>query len=145
MRVDFYQLSQDGPEQVVPLLARASLQADERLLVVAEEADLRSAIDAALWDAHPEAFLAHGDAGTIHAARQPILLASACTPDNGAKYCVLADGQWRDEANGFARVFLVFGDERIEETRGVWRMLDSVEGAERHFWKQDGGKWREGP
>ena len=145
MRVDFYQLSQDGPEDVVPLLARATLQAGERMLVVAQDADLRAGIDRALWAAHPEAFLAHGEAGTSHAARQPILLASDCTPDNGARYCVLADGVWRDEAAEFARVFLVFGDDRLEETRGVWRKFDAVEGAQRHFWKQEGGKWREGP
>ena len=145
MRVDFYQLSKDGPEHVVPLLARASLQAGERLLVVAEDAELRTLIDSALWDSHAEAFLAHGDAGTSHADRQPILLSNGCTADNGAKYLLLADGIWRDEADGFERTFLLFGDDQLEETRAVWRKLDEIDGAERYFWKQDGGKWREGP
>ena len=145
MRVDFYQLSQGAPEAVVPLLARASLQAGQRLLVVAEDAELRSRLSEALWDGASDAFLANGEAGGDHAPRQPILLSASCSAENGAQYLLLADGLWRDEAKGFARTLLVFGEDRLEETRGVWRMLDTLDGAERHFWKQDGGKWREGP
>ena len=74
MRVDFYQLSEGTPESVVPLLARATLQSGQRLLVVAADEGLRSRIDTALWEQQSEAFLAHGDAGKEHAERQPILL-----------------------------------------------------------------------
>lgn len=143
--MDFYQLGQGGPEQVVPLLARASLQAGERLLVVAEDAGLRGQIDDALWEAQAEAFLAHGEAGVRHADRQPILLSGSCVAENGARYIVLADGIWREDAARFARAFLVFGNGQLEATRAVWRKLDDGENFERHFWKQDGGKWREGP
>ncbi len=129
----------------MPLLARATLQANERLLVVADDAELRGRVSDALWEAQPDAFLANGEAGGEHAARQPILLSGQCAAENDASFVVLADGKWRDEAKGFARTFIVFGADRLEETRGVWRMLDDVEGAERHFWKQEGGKWREGP
>ena len=145
MRVDFYQLSEGTPESVVPLLARATLQAGERLLVVAADAALRNRIDAALWDQQPEAFLAHGHAGEEHAARQPILLSETCAADNGANFLLLADGSWREAALGFERVMLVFGSETLEATRAAWRALDGIEGAERRFWKQDGGRWREGP
>ena len=145
MRVDFYQLSQGKPEAVVPLLARATLQAGERLLVVAEDGQLRARVGEALWEAQPDAFLANGEAGTDHAALQPILLSDGCVAENGAQYILLADGKWREDAKNFARTLLVFGDERLEDTRAVWRMLDEVEGAQRHFWKQEGGKWREGP
>ena len=130
---------------MVPLLARASLQAGERLLVVAEDADLRGRIDQALWEAQPEQFLAHGEAGAEHAARQPILLSAGCAAENDADYVLIADGNWRADAAKFARVFLVFGDEHLEGARKVWRSLDEVDGAERHFWKQEDGKWREGP
>ncbi|MFN2101208.1 DNA polymerase III subunit chi [Altererythrobacter sp. MF3-039] len=145
MRVDFYQLSQSTPEAVVPLLARATLQAGERLLVVAEDEELRSALSDALWAAYPDAFLANGDGGSEAASRQPVLLSGDCEAENAAQFILFADGKWRDEAKSFARTLLVFGEDRLEDTRGVWRMLDEVEGAERHFWKQEGGKWREGP
>lgn len=138
-------MSQGSPEAVVPLLARATLQAGERLLVVAEDEQLRARLSDALWEAHPDAFLANGEAGEVHAARQPILISDCCTAENEAEFVLLADGTWRDDAKDFARTMLVFGVDRLEETRGVWRMLDDIEGAERHFWKQEGGKWREGP
>ena len=60
---------------------------------------------------------------------------------NGAKYCALADGKWRDQADGFARVFLLFGDANLTEARACWRMLDGREDVERNFWKQEAGQW----
>ncbi len=145
MRVDFYQLGRDGPESVVPLLARATMQAGQRLVVAAQDDGLRGRLDQALWEAHPESFLAHGDASDVHAARQPILLAKDGATTNKAEFLLIADGSWRDEALGFKRVFFVFDDEKLDGARACWRMLDEVENAERHFWKQEGGKWREGP
>lgn len=143
MRVDFYQLSRDPVEAVVPLLARATKQAGERMLVVSADDEALVRIDRSLWETAPEAFLAHGKAGDPHAARQPLLLSSEPVAVNSAKYLVLADGKWRDEAKVFERTFLLFGDEVIEDARKCWSMLGREGGLERHFWKQEGGKWRE--
>ncbi len=147
MRVDFYQLSRDPAELVVPLLARAAKAEGERVLVVCEDADRASRIDTALWEVAPEAFLAHGQAGQGHEARQPVLIAADIEAANDAKFVILADGKWREEACNFARAFLLFGDDRLEDARACWRLLGSdshvQKGIERHFWKQDGGKWRE--
>ena len=144
MRVDFYQLTRDPAELVLPLLARSTLGAGERLLVVSDDAAQLDRISAALWQRVPDGFLAHGHAGTVHDARQPILLASAPEPANGARYVALADGQWR-ETQGMTRAFLLFPPDRIDAARGTWRMLGQREGVERHYWRQDGGKWIEGP
>ena len=145
MRVDFYQLSRDPAELVVPLIARATAQAGERLLVVSADDAQLARIDKALWERLPDAFLAHGNAGEKHAARQPTLLAQTCTPENAARYIAFADGQWRDEADGFERAFLLFDDATLGGARACWRMLGEREAVERRFWKQEGGKWREGP
>lgn len=145
MRVDFYQLSRDPAELVVPLLARASLQAGERLLVVSGDGDVLSRIDKALWERLPDAFLAHGRADNDHAARQPILLSDQPAAANDARFLALADGLWRDEAASFDRVFFLFDNAALDGARACWRMLGEREGVERRFWKQDGGKWREGP
>ncbi|KUR76338.1 DNA polymerase III subunit chi [Novosphingobium sp. FSW06-99] len=144
MRVDFYQLTRDPAELVVPLLARSTLGAGERLLVVSDEPAQLGRISAALWQRVPDSFLAHGLAGGAHDARQPVLLGPAPDPVNGARYLALADGQWRD-VGGMTRVFLLFAPERIDDARGTWRMLGQRKGVERHYWRQDGGKWREGP
>ena len=140
MKVDFWQLSRDPVEKVVALIAARVLGEGERLLVVSSDAAQREAISRALWEGRPEAFLANGDAAEPHAARQPILLADTCAPDNGANHVIFADGQWRDPA-GFARAFLLFDDATIEAARATWRGLDPGEGDEKAFYRQDGGKW----
>jgi DNA polymerase III subunit chi len=145
MRVDFYQLSRDPVEAALPLIARATRAAGERLLIVSADAAQLERIGIALWARLPETFLAHGRAGGEHDARQPILLGELPDPANGAGFLVLADGEWRDEADSFQRVFLLFDAATIGGARGTWRMLGTRDEVERHFWKQDGGKWVEGP
>lgn len=144
MRVDFYQLSRDPAELALPLIARAALAAGERLLVVSADADQRGRIDEALWTRLPDSFLAHGQAGGAHDVRQPILLSGDIAPANGAKFLAVADGVWRESAD-FARIFFLFDDATLQGARDCWRMLGTRDGIERRFWKQDGGKWVEGP
>ncbi len=144
MRVDFYQLSRDPAEQLVAHLARNTLAAGQRLLVVHGAPARLEAISEALWAAPPHkgapSFLAHGRAGSDHDARQPILLSHELEPANGARFLALADGQWR-ESEGFDRVFLVFDGSTIEDARACWRMLGSREGVARNYWKQEGSGW----
>lgn len=140
MKVDFWQLSRDPVDKVVALIAARVLGEGERLLVVADDPAQREAIARSLWEARPDAFLANGEAGEPHAARQPILLSAACAPENGASHVIFADGQWRDPA-GFARAFLLFDEATIGAARATWRGLDPGEGSEKAFYRQDGGKW----
>ena len=145
VRVDFYQLSRDSAEVALPLIARAALNAGERLLVVsADEAQL-GRIGDMLWARLPDSFLAHGRAGSPHEARQPILLSGAPEPANGAKFMAIADGVWREGAEPFVRTFYMFDDATLQAARDSWRSLGTRDGVERKFWKQQGGKWVEGP
>ena len=145
MRTDFYHLTRDPAEAVIPRLAEQTLRAGERLLVVsAHEEQLRRVSDA-LWEHSPESFLANGIAGGQHDAHQPILLATSPESVNGAAFCVLADGTWRGEARRFARVFYLFDEAVIAAARACWRELGGDEGVERRYWKQQGRKWVEGP
>ena len=145
MRVDFYQLSRDPAEAVVPGLVVNTLKAGQRMLVISGDADQRAAVSQALWSNAPEVFLAHGEAGGAHDARQPVLLSDSAKDANGAKFVALADGTWRDGLDAFERVFLLLGPAEIDGARGCWRMLGERDGVERKFWVQDGGKWRPGP
>lgn len=145
MRIDFYQLSRDPVEQVVALLARKVIQADERLLVISGELEQHQAISDALWAQGGATFLAHGLAGGPHEARQPILLSDGCAAPNEARIAIVADGQWREEAGSFDRVLLLFGPEHTEAARGLWRELGTDEARELHIFKQgEDGAWREG-
>ena len=140
MRVDFYQLSQTPVEGALPQLAVKMLEAGARVLVVsADEAQL-ARISAALW-AHKDSFLAHGLAGGPHQERQPILLSDVLEAPNAARFLALSDGQWRDGADRFDRVFLLFDGSTIDDARATWRSLDGRDGLERHYWRQEQGRW----
>ena len=140
MRVDFYQLSQTPVEGTLPQLAAKMLDAGARVLVVSDDEAQRGRISAALWGVK-EHFLAHGDAGGAHDARHPILLAGEVNAANNATYLALADGQWRDEATEFERVFLLFDGSTIDDARATWRKLGEIDGIERNYWRQDDGRW----
>jgi DNA polymerase-3 subunit chi len=57
----------------------------------------------------------------------------------------MADGIWRDEALGFDRAFYLFPQSRTDDARNAWRALAENTDVECRYWKQDGGKWRQGP
>ena len=145
MRVDFYLLSGDPAPAAVALLASKVRQAGERLLVVADDLSLLEEISQTLWEAQPEAFLANGIAGDEHDAVQPILLSGDVDPANGASFLLIADGQWREPGEGFSRVLYLFDQDTIAGARQTWKALQDREGMERKFWKQQGGRWVEGP
>jgi len=145
MQVDFYQLSRDPVEQALPGIARRVLETGARLLVVSDDAAQLERISRGLWDAGPDTYLAHDRAEAPMPEVQPILLTSRCEAANGAGMIVLADGLWRDEALQFERVFYFFDDAAIDGARASWRRLSKADGVTPRFWKQDGGKWRQGP
>jgi DNA polymerase-3 subunit chi len=145
MRVDFYQLSRDPAEAALPLIARATLKAGERLLVVSSDDNQLLRISEALWSRLPESFLAHGASGGPDDLRQPILLSDRPDSANGARYMAIADGVWREGEQPFERVFYLFDEATLQPARDCWRMLGTRDGLERKFWKQQDGKWVEGP
>jgi DNA polymerase-3 subunit chi len=69
MRVDFYQLTRDPVEKVVPALARKTLQAGQRMLIVGADQEQRRIIAEELWKEGPAHFLANGEAAEPHASR----------------------------------------------------------------------------
>ncbi len=147
-RVDFYRLTRDPVERVLPAIATRILDAGGRLLVVAAPAMQRQAIDEALWTLQPASFLPHGAAGSPDEAIEPILIAGTLDPApvNGARLIALADGEWRDEALTFDRAFFFFDNSRIDDARATWRALAARDEVDNRFWKQDErGRWSEGP
>ena len=141
MQLDFWQYAQGPIERIVALIAERVMRAGDRLLVVDGDAERRAATSRALWDGRPEQFLANGDAADPHAARQPILLASDCTPANGATVAVLADGQWREPPADLDRVILLFGEADVVAARAVWRRFDGRDDVTRGYFAQEDGKW----
>ena len=143
MQVDFYQLRHGAVEDSLPLIADRTLKAGDRLLIVSGDEGQLARISEALWTRSPASFLAHGTAGSPDDARQPVLLSQTVDPANAARFVALADGEWR-EAEA-ARVFYFFDEGTLQGARATWRMLGTREGVDRRFWKQQDGRWVEGP
>jgi DNA polymerase-3 subunit chi len=145
MQVDFYQLTRDPAEKLLPAIAQRVLDDGGRLLIVSGEAAQLDAVSGTLWGWKADSFLAHAKAGDAEDSIQPILLSSETEAANGAKFIALADGEWRDEAVTFDRAFYLFPPSHTDNARAAWRALGEREGVERRYWKQDGGKWVQGP
>ncbi len=140
MRVDFYQLGDIPVEGVLPALAAKMREAVAKVLVVSADDAQLARISEALWSPKGT-FLAHGLAGGLDDARQPILLSNTLEAANGARFLALADGQWRSGAEAFERVFLLFGNSTIDDARATWRSLDAIENLERNYWRQEDNGW----
>jgi DNA polymerase-3 subunit chi len=145
VRVDFYHLTRDPAEKLVPMLASKSLDVGKRILLLAQDEARCVALGSALWSEEPASFLAHDFAGSQRQADQPILISDQCEAANGASYIILSDGLWRDEALAFERAFFLFTADRIDHARTIWRALTANEVVTPRYWKQDGGRWVEGP
>lgn len=140
-RVGFYLCGTQPVERVLPLIARAAKRADQRMLVVSQDPVQIEALDKALWEECADDFLAHGRADAPHAERQPLLLSSDCNATNGADLVAFADGKWRDEAEGFARALVFFGEDGRVAARDIWRRFDPREDVAREYYALEGGKW----
>lgn len=145
MQVDFYQLTRDPAEQVIPAIALKILDDGGRLLVVSADDAQLGKLSVALWSAKPESFIAHQMSGEGDDSLQPVLLANEAVASNSARMIALADGEWREQAIGFDRAFYLFPPEKTDNARTAWRALADRPDVERRYWKQDGGKWRQGP
>jgi DNA polymerase-3 subunit chi len=112
-------------------------------LIVSDDSAQLDAISSALWAAKADSFLAHNMAGEGEDTLQPILLSDNAEAANKARYVVIADGNWRPIEKDFDRIFYLFPPSHTDNARAAWRSLS--EGVERRYWKQDGGKWVQGP
>jgi DNA polymerase-3 subunit chi len=139
--VRFYLTGADPVERSIPAVVAKGKQVGASMLIVAEGGARLEALGRALWEEFPEEFLAHGRAGEAHDAKQPVLLSERCEAANGARVIALADGQWREEAEAFDRVFLFFDDRQRESVRPVWSSFNQRPEVAREYYAREGGKW----
>ena len=55
-------------------------------------------------------------------------------------HVIFADGEYR-QPDGFERAFLLFDESTKPAARQTWSALDAVDGLERSYFEQVGGKW----
>jgi DNA polymerase-3 subunit chi len=140
VQVDFYQLGGTPAEQVIASIAEKVLEAEGRLLVVAEDEAYLARLDRQLWEGGA-GFLPHGLAGGSDDSRQPILLSTSPDAPNQARNMLIADGTWREAALTYERGFYLFDGHTLEGARLAWKLLAGREGIERRYWAREGGKW----
>ena len=110
MQVDFYQLAGTPVEQVIASLAEKVLEADGRLLIVAEDEAFLARLDRMLWDQGAD------ELPPARACRRRRRRAPADPaldqPDapNQARNMLIADGNWREAALTYDRSFYLFDD-----------------------------------
>ena len=142
MQVDFYQLGDTPPEQVIASIAEKLLAQDSRLLIVASDEGLLARLDRMLWGSQGStSFLPHALAGGPDDTRQPILLSTSPDAPNRARNMLIADGEWRDAALAYDRGFYLFNGQTLDGARLAWKLLAGREGIERRYWANEGGKW----
>ncbi len=140
-QLSFYLSGERPVDQVLPIIMRGAMAKGQRVLVVASDDAELDRLGAAMWNANPSAFIANGKATGDHAERQPILLSTECNAVNGAAVIALADGKWREEAEGFERALLFFDDLQREAVRPIWRQFDDRDDIEREYYAVEAGKW----
>ena len=141
MQVDFYQLADGGPGQVIASIADKILAQDARLLIVGADEGALARLDRLLWDQGSDSFLPHGIAGGTDDARQPILLSTHPDAPNLARNVLIADGEWREAVLAYDRAFYLFDADTLEGARLAWKLLSGREGIARRYWASEGGKW----
>lgn len=144
MKVNFYHLTVQPLDRVLPRVAERVLADGGRLLIVEPREERRRALDKLLWCYAPDSFLPHGLLGAGDDQIQPVLIAPDVNAANRARNVALVDGEWRDDALDFDRAFHFFDDEQVREARLAWKTLAGRDGAERRYWKQnDAGRWEQ--
>ena len=141
MQVDFYQLGQVAPQQVIASVAVKLLEQDQRLLVVAADEALLGRLDRLLWDQGAASFLPHGLSGGPNDSRQPILLSTTTDAPNLARNMLIADGEWREAAMSYDRAFCLFDETTLDAARLAWKLLAGRDGVERRYWANEDGRW----
>ena len=144
MKVDFYHLTDQSLDRVLPQIAEKVLATGDRLLIVVADDAERGRLDRLLWTCTPDSFLPHAQLGASDDNVQPILLAPDLNAANGARNVALADGIWRPDALDFDRAFHFFDEARIVDARAAWKLLRGRDGVEPRYWKQnEAGRWEQ--
>ncbi|WP_020176123.1 DNA polymerase III subunit chi [Methyloferula stellata] len=146
----FYHLQRQSLEHVLPVLLEKSLERNWRVTVQATSEEKLDALDQWLWTYGDGSFLAHGRPRDGDAEMQPVFLTTGPENPNQAPVRFFIDGASAapllesPEANGYARVILLFDGNQEEElgfARDEWKRLKAA-GCDLSYWQQSvAGRW----
>jgi DNA polymerase-3 subunit chi len=129
--------------EVAVRLTEKAHSGGKRLLIVGDRARLEE-LDRLLWTYADHSFLPHALAGGPHDSEQPILLAEAPDPANGATLLLSLEGGIPADFSAFERVLNLFedGTPAHSRARADWKALADRDGVVRTYWQQtERGGW----
>lgn len=140
----FYHLEQARVEDALPELLTKLQQRGGRALVVSEDEQRLSSLDAHLWTFREDSFLPHGQAGGEYDAEQPVLLSTEPDNRNQASMLFCLDGADPGPVDPWERVVVMFeaSDETsLARARALWAAQKKL-GTLVSYWRQnDQGRW----
>jgi len=140
----FYHLLRAGLDETVMTTVTRAQGAGWRVMIRAPDPALLQHLDAKLWLGPEEGFLAHGLAGGVHDADQPVLLGQGHIT-NGAQGLMLLAGAEavRDEVAALQRIWVLFDGadpEAVAKARQSWTQLTGW-GLAAQYWSDETGAW----
>ena len=140
----FYHLLRAGLDETVMTTVTRAQGAGWRVMIRAPDPAVLQHLDAKLWLGPEEGFLAHGLAGGVHDADQPVLLGQGRIT-NGAQGLMLLAGAEavRDEVADLQRIWVLFDGadpEAVAKARQSWTQLTGW-GLAAQYWSDAGGAW----
>ena len=140
----FYHLLRAGLDETVMTTVTRAQGAGWRVMIRAPDPALLQHLDAKLWLGPEEGFLAHGLAGGVHDADQPVLLGQGRIT-NGAQGLMLLAGAEaaRDEVAALQRIWVLFDGadpEAVAKARQSWTQLTGW-GLAAQYWSDETGAW----
>jgi DNA polymerase-3 subunit chi len=146
-RIDFYHLTRQGLDEVLPVLLEKAYGQGKVVKVKVGTTERVEFLNTLLWTYQETSFLPHGTVKDGAADRQPIWLSDHDDVPNGASLLFLVDGATilPEEAERFERIFMIFDGNNAEALQGArcfWRDMKAV-GADLHYWQQDSVGWHE--
>jgi DNA polymerase-3 subunit chi len=141
--IGFYHLTRSPLGHALPRLLARTLESGERALVLCPDGATARALDQALWEVPPPAWLPHGTEADGDADLQPIWIATRDEVPNGARFLFLTHGAESSRLDAFARVFDLFdgADEAaVARARERWKAAKSA-GHALTYWRQTERGW----
>ena len=145
VQIDFYQIDRVGLEQVLIMLVKKTLAANQKALILCPM-PAASAIDTALWSHDPESWIPHGldDANGADYCNVWVSSDVAANPIE-AEYLFLLHGSEPAQWNAFTRCFCLFdakSEAQLQQARNHWKVWQNHDGTSLGYYAQNAaGGW----
>ena len=145
MQIDFYQIDRVGLEQVLIMLVKKTLAANQKALILCPM-PAASAIDTALWSHDPESWIPHGldDANGADYCNVWVSSDMAANPIE-AEYLFLLHGSEPAQWNAFKRCFCLFDAKsgaQLQQARNHWKVWQKHDDTSLGYYAQNAeGEW----